>query len=175
MGGWLTGPIRGAAKVLLSNESSGQIAAGVALGLMLGLAPKATLTAVALGVLICALRVNRAAAFGVAAAVAPLAPMLDSFTHKLGLKVLTLPSLQPTYAWLYDAPLGPWWGLHNTVACGSLLVGLYLSYPLYLATRATVDRLRPGVVRWLLRWRATRWLMGVDVTTRLGSSLGAAS
>lgn len=172
---WLFSPLRAVAAILLANDSSRQIAAGVAIGLVLGLVPKATLVAVLLGVMLCALRVNKAAGLMTAAAVSGIAPYADGFTHKLGLKVLTVPSLQPTYAWLYDAPLGPWWGLHNTVVCGSLLLGLYLSYPIYLSTCAVVDRLRPKAVKWILKYKIGRVLLGAQLTSRVSSAFGAGS
>ena len=175
MSDWLLGPLRGGLNVLAANDSSRQIAAGVAIGLVLGLVPKATLLAALLGVLLCALRVNRAAGLLVASGVGALAPLTDTFTHKLGLKVLTLPSLQPTFAWLYDTPLGPWWGLHNSVVCGSLLLGLYLSYPVYLLTRATVDRVRPHVVQWALKYKLGRVLLGAQLSSRFGGVWGAGS
>lgn len=169
---WLFTPLRGLVGVLTAPDSSRKVAAGAALGVMLGLVPKATLVAVALGVLLCALRVSKLAGLTTAALVAMLAPSLDPFTHKLGLKVLTAPSLQPTYAWLYDAPLGPWWGLQNTVVCGSLLVGIYLSYPVYLLTRGAVDRVRPAAVRWIMKYRLGRLLLGAQVTDKFVASLG---
>ncbi|MEN0112123.1 MAG: TIGR03546 family protein [Planctomycetota bacterium] len=168
MSDWLLRPLRGVLDALLGCDSTGQVAAGVAMGVVLGLLPKATLLAVLAGVLLCALRVNKAAGLTAAAVVAPLAPMLDGFTHKLGLKVLTLPSLQPGLAWFYDTPLGPWWGVHNTVVCGSLLLGLYLSYPVFLAARAAVERFRPALVRFARRYRLGRVLLGAEVGSRLG-------
>lgn len=171
----LIGPLRGAVGVALANDSSKQIAAGVAIGVVLGFLPKATLLAVLFGVLLCALKVNKAAGLMAAAAVSSLAPLTDAFTHRLGLKILTAPSLQPTFSTIYDAPLGPWWGLQNTVVCGSLLLGLYLSYPTYLVTRGLVDRIRPRVVRWILKYKLGRVLFGAQITTRLGATLGAGS
>ncbi|TWU00041.1 hypothetical protein Pla108_09840 [Botrimarina colliarenosi] len=169
---WLISPLRSLVAVLAAHDSSRQVAAGVAIGVVLGLVPKATLVAVLLGVLLCALRVNKVAGLTAASLVGMLAPLADPFTHKLGLKVLTVPSLQPTYSYLYDAPLGAWWGLHNSVTCGSLLVGLYLSYPVYLVTRGLVDRLRPAAVRWILKYKLGRLLMGVQITDKLSAGLG---
>lgn len=166
------GPLRATIGVLLANDSSRQIAAGVAIGVVLGFVPKATLLAVLVGVVLCALRVNKAAGLMTAAGVAALAPMTDAFTHKLGLKVLTIPSLQPTFAAFYDAPLGPWWGLQNSVTCGALLVGLYLSYPVYLVTRGVVERVRPRAVRWILKYKLGRMLFGVQLTNRLSAGIG---
>lgn len=175
MSTWFLRPLRACLGVLVANDSSRQIAAGVAIGVVLGLVPKATLLAVLVGVVLCALRVNKAAGLTVAAGISAIAPYSDAFTHKLGLKVLTVPSLQPTYAWLYDAPLGPWWGLHNTVTCGALLLGLYVSYPVYLATRGSVDRIRPSAVRWILKYKLGRVLLGAQLTSRVNAAFGAGS
>lgn len=168
----LLGPLRSTIGVLLANDSSRQIAAGVAIGVVLGLLPKATLLAVVVGILLCVLRVNKAAGLMAATGVAAIAPLTDAFTHKLGLKVLTIPSLQPTFAAFYDAPLGPWWGLQNSVTCGALLVGLYLSYPVYLVTRGMVERLRPRAVSWILKYKLGRLLFGAQLTGRLSAGLG---
>lgn len=169
---WLLGPTRSLVTVLLANDSSVQIAGGVAMGVVLGMCPAGSLTAMAMTALLCAVRVNKTAGLVTAAAMAFAAPLADPFTHKLGLKVLTLPSLQPTFAWLYDQPTGPWWGLHNTVACGSLLVGLYLTYPVFLVTRGVVDRVRPKAVAWIMRYKLGRVLLGAQVSHRVGAAFG---
>lgn len=169
---WLFAPLRSIVGILTANDSSRQVAVGITIGVVLGLVPKATLVAVVLGVLLCALRVNKAAGMTAAALVAPLAPLLDPFTHKLGLKVLTIPSLQPTYAWFYDTPLGPWWGLHNTVVCGTLLLGLYLSYPIYLVARGVVDRVQPPAVRLILKYKLGRLLLGAQLTDKFSVGIG---
>lgn len=161
-------PLRQTVAVLVANDSSRQIAAGVAIGVVLGLAPKTTLLAWLVGVMLAALRVNRAAGLGVAGLVSMAAPWIDPFTHKLGLKVLTVPSLQEGFAWLYDAPLGAWLGFHNTVVCGSFLLGIYLTYPVYLGTKTLTDRLRPAAIRFIQRYRLARLLLGADLSSRMG-------
>lgn len=167
--GWLIGPLRRFVAVLVANDSDRQIAAGAALGIVLGLALPWTLIALATSLAILALRVNRAAGFGTATVVAAATPWIDPFTHRLGERVLTTPSLQGALAWLYDAPLGPWIGFHNTVGCGSLLLGVYLAYPAYLAARSFSKRLRPAAVRLILRYRIARVLLGADVYNRIGA------
>jgi hypothetical protein len=49
--------------------------------------------------------------------------------------VLSAPSLQANYAYVYTMPLGPWLGFNNTVVCGSLLMGLYAAYPVHWAVK----------------------------------------
>lgn len=170
-------PLRSLAAVLVANDSPRQIAAGAALGVVLGLTPAGNLLSVALGVLLFALRVNRTAGLAVAAGCALLAPALDGFTHRLGEKLLATDSLQGPFAWLYEQPLGPWIGFNNTVVLGSFVLGLYLFYPCYLVARLTLDRVQAPVAAWVRRWRIARWLLGADVTSRwtTPATLGAGS
>ncbi|MGL4513230.1 MAG: TIGR03546 family protein [Lacipirellulaceae bacterium] len=168
---WLTRPLRALLSVLSSNYSSRQVAAGAALGVMLGFVPKATLIAVVLGVLLCALRVNRGMGLLMAAMVGSLAHFADPWSHRLGLWLLTLSPMQSTYAAVYEAPLGPWWGFHNSVVVGSLLLGFYAAYPVYLVVKGLVDRFRPPAVRWASRYRLGRLLLGIELTATLGEAV----
>ncbi|MEO1496489.1 MAG: TIGR03546 family protein [Planctomycetota bacterium] len=169
MSQWFLGSFRTVVQALVAHDSAGQIAAGVAIGAVLGLLPKATLLALAFVIALGALRVNRAAGLAAAGLTAALTPLLDPMLHWLGIRVLSVASLQPTFAWLYEAPLGPWIGFHNTVGMGALLVGLYVAYPLFLAVRTVLERIRPRLVRWIQRYRIARVLLGADVVTRWGS------
>lgn len=162
-------PLRGAAAVLLANDSPRQVAAGVALGMTLGLVPKGNLIAIALAVLLCSLRVNKTAGLMSAAFFSWIGLGLDGFAHRLGGKLLLIDSMQPTYAWLYEMPLGPWIAFNNTVVLGSLALGLYLMYPCYLTSRLVLDRAQAPLAAWVRRRRVARWLLGADLTSRLGA------
>jgi len=170
-------PARNIVAVLAANDSSRQIAAGVAIGMLLGLTPKGNLIAMALLVMLFALRVNRTAGLLSAALFSTIGMATDPFTHRLGAKLLAIESVQPYFAWLYDAPLGPWIGFHNTVVLGSLVMGLYLFYPCYLVARLLLDRFQPPIARWIMRRRVARMLLGADLASRWGvpSGLGAGS
>lgn len=168
-------PLRGFVAVLVANDSSRQIAAGVALGAVIGLVPKGNLIAATLAILLCSLRVNRTAGLLAAAAFSWIGLHADAFTHRLGASLLTIESLQPYYAAAYNLPLGPWIGFNNTVVLGSLVVGLYAAYPVYLIAKLLLDRYQAPLAAWLMRRRVARWLLGADLTSRLGLSgpLGA--
>lgn len=169
MSDWLFGSLRSVVTAFIAHDSTRQIAAGVVIGAVLGLLPKMTLLAAIFAVALCALRVNRAAGLATAAVASAATPWLDPLLHGIGIRVLGVPSLQPAFAWLYDAPLGPWIGFHNSVGMGALLAGVYLAYPLFLLVRSVLDRVRPRLVSWLERYRVARLLMGADVASRWGS------
>jgi uncharacterized protein (TIGR03546 family) len=169
-------PLRQAVAVLLANDSSRQVAAGAAIGMLLGLTPKGNLLAVALGVLLFSLRVNKSAGLSAAALFSWLGIAADPFFHKLGAGLLHIKGMQPTYAWLYDQPLGPWVGFNNTVVLGAFVAGCYAAYPCYLAVRMGFELAQPPIAQWLLRHRVSRALMGLDFTSRLGGAgLGGGS
>lgn len=163
-------PLKQFVRVLVTNDSPRQIAAGAVIGLLLGLVPKGNLIAISLGVLLLSLRVNKSAGLTVACLVSLLGTSADGLFHRLGANMLLIDSLQPFYATLYDLPLGPWIGFNNTVVLGALLVGLYSAYPVYLITTMLLDRFQPPLARWILRYRVARALLGLDLTARLGAA-----
>lgn len=137
---YLVRPVRTLVEALVTNNSSRELAAGFALGMVLGLVPKGNLIAVSLLVLLFSLRVNRGAGLLAAFAFSWFGGVLDPFAHKTGIYLLSLGSMQATYASMLQLPFGPWFEFNNTVVAGSLAIGAYLCYPVfllsYLALRA---------------------------------------
>jgi uncharacterized protein (TIGR03546 family) len=124
-------PVRRVIQALVAHDASNQLAAGFALGMVLGLVPKGNLIAVSLFVLLFSLRVNTGIGLVAALMFSWVGPALDPFADKLGAYLLAVGSLQPTYAAVYQWPLAPWFDFNNTVVVGSLAVGLWAAYPVY--------------------------------------------
>jgi uncharacterized protein (TIGR03546 family) len=142
---FLIRPVRALVDALVKNNSSREIAAGFALGLVLGLVPKGNLIAVSLLVLLFSLRVNRGAGLVATFTFSWFGGVLDPFAHKAGIYLLTLGSMQATYASLLQLPLGVWFEFNNTVVAGSLAIGLYLLYPVFLLADLALQLVRhPG-------------------------------
>lgn len=160
-------PIRQLFSALAANDSPRQLAWGFTLGMMLGMTPKGNLIAAALAMLICALRVNKPAGLLSAALFSAVSPLCDGLTHKIGLKLLEQPGLQGFFAWLYDLPLGPFIGFHNTVTIGSLLLALYITYPCYYGSLQAFENFGPPVRRWIVRYRLGSALFGAQIAARL--------
>ena len=117
---------------LTSDTDPRQIGAGIALGFLIGLMPKATLTAQLLIVLLMATRVNIPMALLSAVAVSLLNPLLDRLTDPIGYALLTSEALRPLWTKLYNIPVLPWTGFNNTVVPGGLALGAVLLAPVYL-------------------------------------------
>ena len=127
----LVSPFRILIHALVASNTSAQLAAGFTLGMMIGFVPKGNLIALSLFVLVFSLRCNKGFALIAAVLFTCVGTWTDPFAHKVGLMVLSMPSMQANYASMFTLPLGPWWGFHNTVVVGSLLMSLYLAYPVY--------------------------------------------
>jgi uncharacterized protein (TIGR03546 family) len=131
----IVSPWRRLIEGLVAFNSPGQLAAGFALGMIIGMMPKGNLIALSLCVLLFSLRCNKGLAVLSAAIFTCTATWTDPFAHKLGLATLSIEPMQATYASMFTLPLGPWLGFDNTVVTGSLLLGLYVAYPVYWMVR----------------------------------------
>ena len=123
--------LRKLCRALLACNSSGQLAGGFALGMVIGLVPKGNLIALSLFVLLFSLRCNKGLAILAAVLFSLVTTWTDPVAHKLGVAALSVQPLQATYASIFQLPLAPWLGFNNTVTTGSLLLGLYFAYPVY--------------------------------------------
>jgi uncharacterized protein (TIGR03546 family) len=141
--------LRKVVHALLAGNAPGQLAAGFTIGMMIGLVPKGNLIALSLCVLLFSLRCNKGIGLAAAVAFSFAGPWTDSFANRLGLVVLNAEPLQAAYASVFNLPLGPWLGFDNTVVTGSLLMGLYLAYPVYWLTRRlfSMGRFSPEAAR----------------------------
>ncbi|OGS09012.1 MAG: hypothetical protein A2270_04270 [Elusimicrobia bacterium RIFOXYA12_FULL_51_18] len=124
--------IRQFIKGLTSDTEPGQIGWGIALGFLIGLLPKATLTAQLLLVILMALRVNIPMALITVLLMTFVNPLMDKLTDPVGYYLLTSQALYPLWTKLYNMPIVPWTGFNNTVLTGGLVVGFALMTPVYL-------------------------------------------
>jgi uncharacterized protein (TIGR03546 family) len=122
------------------------LAAAVALGVVVGLVPKANLLAVCLYAALLLLPVHTWLALAVSLGVACSASLFDPATHALGSWLLRQQLLRPLWYFLDNTAVLPWLGLHNTVVLGSLVSGVTLAAPTYLISLRFFDR---------MRWQAT--------------------
>ena len=125
--------IRQFIKGLTAQTTPGQIGACIAIGFLIGLMPKATLTAQLLIVVMMASKVNIPMAVLTALGVSLLNPLLDKVSDPIGYALLTAQALKPLWTKLYNTPVVPWTGFNNTVVPGGLVLGGLLLAPVYMA------------------------------------------
>ncbi len=119
-------------KILRSEASPNQIAAGFVLGMIIGLTPFLTLHNLIIIVLIIILKVNLGMAIFAFLLFSGIAWLLDPVFHDLGYFLLVdVTALKDFWTALYNFPLVALSRYNNTVVIGSLAVALILIIPLF--------------------------------------------
>jgi len=133
-------------KALHSEGTPGQVAAGMALGSILGITPLISLHNLVVAALILLLNVSvPGATLGWALAI-PLGFALDPVFDDLGRQLLLeTPALVPLWTALANLPVVPLSNFNNTVLLGSLVTALVLFAPIFFASRWAVRRYRETI------------------------------
>ena len=120
-------------KALHSEGTPGQLAAGIALGSILGLTPLVSLHNAILFGLIVILNVSFPGAMLGWAVFIPVGFLLDPFFDHIGHVLLVhTPVLTPLWTAMYNMPVVPLTNFNNTVTLGSIVVSLVMFVPTYL-------------------------------------------
>ena len=125
--------IGGITGLLLKETKPRQIALAVAIGVMLGLIPKANLLAFVLVLSLFLLRCNLGFGILAAALVSLTTIRLDAGIDLLGQKLLANASVVDLEATLFQYPLFAWTALNNTLVLGGFVAGAIAFVPVYFA------------------------------------------
>ncbi|MFC1521734.1 TIGR03546 family protein [Elusimicrobiota bacterium] len=127
-----TGILKSIIQVLSGKKSPQAMAAGFALGAILGLMPKDNLFGIAVFLVFFLTTVDKGSAFMAAFLFTPIGYLLDTPAHNIGYLLLAdTQSLTPLWTYLYNTPIIPWTKFNNTVVMGHLVIGLILYIPNY--------------------------------------------
>lgn len=133
-------------KLLNSETGHNQIAAGIALGFILGLAPTLSLQTFLVFLIIFLFRVQIGAALISAFFFKFIGYLLDPIVDPMGRFVLEHPSLRPFFVELYNMPLVPLTRFNNSIVMGSGLLSLALSPFLFLLARWLISKYRATIM-----------------------------
>ena len=150
-------------KAVLSKPEPKTIALGVAFGIAVGLVPKGNLIAVAMGMVLCAVRLNLVVGLGFAVLASLASVSLDPAFDTVGGAVLGWQPLRPFWEWVAHRPFASWTQFNNTVVMGSWLIGLAQIVPTYWLSKRAAERVVPPLLdrmagsRLLSMWRRFEW------------------
>ncbi|HEU5261796.1 MAG TPA: TIGR03546 family protein [Gemmatimonadales bacterium] len=149
-------------KTLHSEGTPGQVAAGIALGSILGLTPLVNLHNLLVFALIVVLNVSFPGAMFGWVLFVPVGFLLDPAFDWIGTRLLLeTPALVPLWTSLHNAPVAPLTNFNNTVVLGSVVASLALWLPLFFASRWGVERYRATVAE---RVRQSQWYRAVTAS-----------
>lgn len=131
---------------LHSEGTPGQLAAGIALGSIMGLTPLVNVHNAIVFAAIVVLNVSFAGGMLGWALFVPIGFLLDPLFDWIGhTLLLDVSFLTPFWTSLYNMPIVPLTNFNNTVVLGSVVFALLFFVPLYLMTRWAVARYRVTV------------------------------
>lgn len=141
-------------KILRAGQTPRQIAAGFALGSIVGLSPVFTLQGLVVWLLILIFNVNLSAAILSFTLFSVVAYLLDPLFHWLGYQLLVnVEALKDLWTTLYNAPIAPLTRFNNTVVMGSFLAAIVLSLPVYFGMKQFVIAYRATIGAKVERWK----------------------
>ena len=132
-------------KTLHSDGTPGQVAAGIALGSVLGLTPLMNVHNLVVFSLMVLLNVSFGGGMLGWALFVPLGFLLDPVFDRIGAALLAAPSLRPLWTSCFNTPLVPYTNFNNTVVLGSVVSWLVLAIPIFFAARYGVARYRATI------------------------------
>lgn len=151
-------------KIIKSNDSPGQVAAGFTLGMLMGITPFWSLLNLIMLLVLILINIQIAAAMLAYALATAFVYIFDPWLHQLGWWMLVkLPALEPLWTTLYNAPLFPYTRYNNTVYLGSLLVGLLLAVPVYFGMKVLIGTYVRRYKERVQQWKAVRWFKATKV------------
>jgi len=137
--------IKGIAKLILAlngNVKKGQIAAGLAWGLLLGLVPAGNAFWIVLLVVSFFFNHHHGSKFLVMALVKLLSPLIAIPVDMLGWEVLHIEALQPLFTTMYNMPFVPFTRFNNTLVAGGIVAGVALAILLFFPFMLLIDLYR---------------------------------
>jgi uncharacterized protein (TIGR03546 family) len=130
-------------KTLHSEGTPGQVAAGMALGAVLGLTPLMNIHNLVIAAAILVLNVSVGGAMLGWALFLPVGFALDAVFDRIGHHLLLeTPALTPLWTSWFNTPILPYTNFNNTVVLGSFVAWLALMLPIFFAARYGVARYR---------------------------------
>lgn len=144
--------------VLNKDATPNAVAAGLALGMVLGFTPKFGLLGLFLLVLALLFTLNFSAVLVSAAVFSIFAWVGDPLFNKAGYALLTAPALKGLWTLLYNTPVVPWTRFNNTLVLGSFATGLALVLPAFFAFRWGVVKYRERILTAVRKWKITQIL-----------------
>jgi len=143
---------------LHSEGTPGQLAAGIALGSILGLTPLVNLHNAVVFAALVLLNVSFAGGMLGWAVFVPIGFLLDPLFDWIGHTLLFTPAFTPFFTSLYNMPIVPLTNFNNTVVLGSLVFAVLFATPLFFAARYGVVRYRATIAE---RVAQSRWYRAV--------------
>lgn len=149
-------------KLLHSENGNKAIAAGIAIGFVLGMSPILSLQGFLMLILLFMFRVQIGAAFLAAFFFKFIAWVLDPAFDSLGRSILEHASLQPLLTTLYNIPLMPLTRFNNSIVMGAGVLAILLAPFIYLFSNFLIAQYRVQIVNRFKQSKAWKFVQATS-------------
>lgn len=149
-------------KLLNSETGTNQLAAGIAVGFILGMTPVMSLQSLIVFMCLFFFRIQIGAAFISAFFFKFIAFLFDGVFDSVGQMVLETKSLEPLFTTLYNMPIIPFTRFNNSIVMGSGIISFILSPIVFYGAKILVFKYRVIVLE---RWKGTKVYKAIKATS----------
>ena len=149
-------------KLLHSENGNVPMAAGIAIGFVLGMSPMLSLQGFLMIVILFLFRVQIGAAFLSAFFFGFMAWLLDPAFDSLGRWILEHPALQPTLTTLYNIPFVPLTRFNNSIVMGAGVLAILLAPFVFMLANFLIAQYRVQIVN---RFKQTKLWKFIQATS----------
>ncbi len=160
---------------LNANSRPGEVGAGFACGIMLALIPFGNLVWLLLFIVFFLLRLHLGTMLLVTAVFKLFIGFADPLIDRVGVTVLTHPSLYDTFTSIYNTPFVPLTRFHNSLVTGGLLVALVLWLPAFFLGKYAVVGYRKTLRDKIADSAIVKTIGKYPVVAKLGSAVRKAN
>ncbi|MCL1836882.1 MAG: TIGR03546 family protein [Treponema sp.] len=168
--------IKGIANLLVAlngNVKKGQIAAGLAWGLLLGLVPAGSFFWIILLVVSFLFSHHHGSKILVMAIVKLILPMLAPPIDLLGWEILHAAPLQGLFTSLYNMPFVPYTKFNNTLVAGGIAAGIVLSALLFFISMPLIDLYRKTIGHRIREFKVVKIILKFPLFKAIDSAIAA--
>ena len=156
---------------LIANRRPGEVAAGIAFGLLLALLPAGNLLWIGLFVLTFFLKLNLGAELAALGVLRLIVPAADPLLDQIGYAVLTAPGLDTLWRGLAEIPPVAFTRFNNSVVMGGLIAGVVLWLPVFFLSRASVVVFRARIQPRIAESRIVKAFTRIPLVSKFGQAL----
>lgn len=152
---------------LNANRRPGEVAAALAMAVLLALLPGGNLLWVVLFVLAAVVKLNLGIFLVALLLLTPLAPLADGLLDRVGWWLLTLPALAAPFGALESTAVGALLRFNDTLVAGGLVVGLGAWLPVFVLGRLLIVVYRKQIQPRIAKSRIVQAFQRIPIVSRL--------
>lgn len=156
---------------LIANRRPGEVAAGIAFGLLLALVPAGNLLWIGLFVVTFFLKLNLGAELAALGVLRLVVPTADPLLDQIGFAVLNAPELDTLWRALAEIPLVAFTRFNNSIVMGGLVAGVALWLPVFFLSRAGVVVFRARIQPRIAESRIVKAFTRIPLVSKFGQAL----